>query len=204
MAPDTATPRPARDAEATRGRILDAATTEFSAHGLAGARTARIAETAGANQRMIYAYFGNKDGLFDAVLEHHILRVQTAVPFDVEDLPGYARQVFDFYRANPHLVRLELWQTLERPDSLRSLPLITSALAHKAAALEQAQAAGLVTAALPPEQLLDHILTLAHGHPLNAGDAASWTDEQGHALATAVAALTGQPPTAPTAALRGA
>ncbi|WP_206305816.1 hypothetical protein [Actinacidiphila soli] len=36
---------------------------------------------------------------------------------------------------------------------------------------------------------------------MNAGDAASWTDEQRHALATTVAALTGQPPTMPTAAL---
>jgi AcrR family transcriptional regulator len=194
VAPDTSTPRFARDAAATRRRILDAATAEFSALGLSGARTARIAESAEANQRMIYAYFGNKDGLFDAVLEHNIVLIQTAVTFDVEDLPGYAQHIFDFYRANPHLVRLELWQTLERPNAIRSMPLIKSALAHKVAALEQAQAAGLVSAVLPPGQLLDHILTLAHGHPMHAGDAASWTDEQRHALATGVAALTGQPP----------
>jgi hypothetical protein len=44
----------------------------------------------------------------------------------------------------------------------------------------------------PPAQLLDHILTLAHGHPLHAGDATTWTDERRRALATAVATLTGQ------------
>jgi AcrR family transcriptional regulator len=186
-------PPSVRDAEATRRRILDAATAEFAALGLFGARTARIAERARANQRMIYAYFGNKDGLFDAVIEDHILLVQNAVPLDVGDLPGYAGQIFDFYRANPHLVRLELWQTLERPGSLRALPLIKSALADKTAALERAQTEGVVNAALPPEQLLDHILTLAHGHPLNVGDAASWTDGQRAALVTAVAVLTGQP-----------
>jgi hypothetical protein len=38
------------------------------------------------------------------------------------------------------------------------------------------------------------ILTLAHGHPLHAGDATTWTDERRHALATAVATLTGQQP----------
>ncbi|MEV6861715.1 hypothetical protein AB0M44_12025 [Streptosporangium subroseum] len=65
---------------------------------------------------------------------------------------------------------------------------------YKVAALEQAQAAGLVSAVLPPEQLLDQILTLTHGHPVNAGDAASWTDGQRRALAVGVAALTGQPP----------
>ncbi|GII42047.1 TetR family transcriptional regulator [Planotetraspora phitsanulokensis] len=193
MAPDAVGPRSARDAAATRRRILDAATAEFSALGLAGARTAGIAESAGANQRMIYAYFGNKDGLFDAVLEHNILLVQTAVPFDPTDLPGYAQRVFDFYRANPHLVRLELWQTLQRTESMRSSPLIRSALEHKVASLEQAQAAGLVSAVLPAARLLDHILTLAHGHPMDAGDAATWTDVQRDALAAAVAVLTGQP-----------
>ncbi|GAA1313062.1 hypothetical protein Psi02_68830 [Planotetraspora silvatica] len=194
VTPDAGGPRSTRDAAATRRRILDAATAEFSALGLSGARIARIADGAGANQRMIYAYFGNKDGLFDAVLEHNVLLVQDAVPFDAADLPGYARRVFDFYRANPHLVRLEMWQTLERSDSMRSSPLIRSALAHKVAALEQAQAAGLVSAVLPAAELLDHILTLAHGHPMNAGDAASWTDGQRGALAAGVAALTGQPP----------
>ncbi|SNT41338.1 transcriptional regulator, TetR family [Streptosporangium subroseum] len=54
-----------------RRRVLNAATAEFSAHGLSGARTARIAESAKANQYMIYAYFGYKDGLFDAVLERN-------------------------------------------------------------------------------------------------------------------------------------
>ena len=189
MAPETR--RPARDAAATRRRILDAATAEFSAVGLAGARTARIAESAAANQRMIYAYFGNKDGLFDAVLEHNILLVQTAVPFDVENLPAYATRVFDFYRANPHLVRLEMWQTLERPGAL---PLVLSALADKTAAIERAQDAGVVSTTLPAARLLDHILTLAHGHPLNAGDATTWTDERRQALATSVAALTGRRP----------
>lgn len=70
--------------------------------------------------------------------------------------------------------------------------LVKSALADKTAALEQAQTAGLVSRTLPPEQLLDHILTLAHGHPMHAGDATTWTGERRRALATAVATLTGQ------------
>jgi AcrR family transcriptional regulator len=142
---------------------------------------------------MIYACFGSKDRLFDAVLVHNILIVQEAVAFDVGDLPGYAQHVFDFYCANPHLVRLELWQTLERPDVMRSLPVVVSAVANKVAAIERAQAAGLVNPALPAERLLDHILTLAHGHLMNAGNVASRTDEQRHDLATSVAVLTGQP-----------
>src|SRR3954467_8872225 len=58
-----------RDAEASRARILLAATHEFATHGFGGARVDRIAEEAGANKRMLYYYFGNKDALFRAVLE---------------------------------------------------------------------------------------------------------------------------------------
>ena len=56
-----------RNAERTRKRILAAATEEFAALGIAGARVNRIAEVAGCNKAMLYAYFGNKDELFDAV-----------------------------------------------------------------------------------------------------------------------------------------
>lgn len=197
MAPDrttasaSAAPAPAvRDAAATRRRILDAATAEFSAAGLAGGRIGRIAERARANQRMIYAYYGNKDGLFDAVLEHHVLIAQDSVTFDATDLPGYAQQVFDVYRTQPHLVRLALWQTLERPDLLRSLAPVVRTMTDKVAAIAAAQAAGHVSTALPADRLLDHILTLAHGNPTLAGRANAWTDAQRRDLGTSVALIT--------------
>jgi TetR/AcrR family transcriptional regulator len=56
-------------ADQTRARILDAATSEFSANGLAGARTERIAEAAGVNKALIYYYFRSKDALYAAALE---------------------------------------------------------------------------------------------------------------------------------------
>jgi AcrR family transcriptional regulator len=58
-----------RDPERTRAAILAAATAEFTAKGLTGARVDAIAKSAGANKRMIYHYFGDKDGLYLAVLE---------------------------------------------------------------------------------------------------------------------------------------
>ena len=57
-----------RNATATKQRLLQAATDEFAAHGIAGARVDRLADTAQANKQLIYAYFGSKDGLFDAAL----------------------------------------------------------------------------------------------------------------------------------------
>ena len=61
--------RVTRDPERTRGAILAAATQEFTANGLTGARVDAIAQRARVNKRMIYHYFGDKDGLYLAVLE---------------------------------------------------------------------------------------------------------------------------------------
>jgi AcrR family transcriptional regulator len=69
---------PVRDADATRGRILAAATQEFARHGLGGARVDRIAERAGANKRMLYYYFRDKEGLFLAALEDRYAHIRGA------------------------------------------------------------------------------------------------------------------------------
>lgn len=59
----------AERADQARARILEAATQEFSADGLAGARTERIAAAAGVNKALLYYYFRNKDALYAAALE---------------------------------------------------------------------------------------------------------------------------------------
>jgi TetR/AcrR family transcriptional regulator len=56
-------------AEQTRKAILAAAIREFSAHGLSGARTEAIAESAGANKALLYYYFKSKKGLYEAAIE---------------------------------------------------------------------------------------------------------------------------------------
>lgn len=61
-------PQPDRAAE-TRARILDAALHEFSANGLAGARTEQIASAAGVNKALLYYYFESKEKLYLAALE---------------------------------------------------------------------------------------------------------------------------------------
>src|SRR5208282_4864078 len=57
-----------RSAE-TRGRILDAALSEFAANGLAGARTEQIAQAAGVNKALLYYYFESKEKLYSTALE---------------------------------------------------------------------------------------------------------------------------------------
>src|SRR5450755_3869289 len=59
----------AERADQTRARILDAALQEFSAHGLAGARTEQITTAAGVNKALLYYYFDSKEKLYIAALE---------------------------------------------------------------------------------------------------------------------------------------
>ncbi len=59
-----------RNPERTARKILEAATAEFSEKGLGGARVDTIAERADTNKRMLYHYYGNKEDLFLAVMEH--------------------------------------------------------------------------------------------------------------------------------------
>jgi len=65
-------------ADQTRTRILEAAVLEFSANGMAGARTEQIAEAAGVNKALLYYYFSNKQALYDAALESVASRVVTS------------------------------------------------------------------------------------------------------------------------------
>jgi AcrR family transcriptional regulator len=181
-------PRP-RDAADTRRRILDAATEEFSARGLAGARVMAIAERALANQRMIYAYFESKEGLFKAVIERAVLVMQDTVALDPGDLVEYAQAVFDAYKAHPYLVRLALWQGLELPELSTTITPIAEATGRKVAAIRRAQDDGILSGALDAKDLLDAILTLVYGNLVLAGDINSYTPERRAALSTAVALL---------------
>ena len=67
-----------RDPAKNQERILKAATAEFARHGLGGARVDRIAERAGANKRMLYYYYGNKEALFLAVMEASYSQIRNA------------------------------------------------------------------------------------------------------------------------------
>lgn len=67
-----------RDPGATKSKILAAAWHEFAQKGFAGARVDAIAARSGANKRMIYHYYGDKEGLFVAVLEAAYDRARSA------------------------------------------------------------------------------------------------------------------------------
>ncbi|GAB1334005.1 TetR family transcriptional regulator [Streptomyces sp. E-15] len=164
-----------RDSHATRARLLEAAFAEFAAHGIAGARVDRIAEAAGANKRLIYAYFGNKERLFDEVLRRAEEAGVEAVPFDADDLPGYAGAVFDHLVARPDLMRLRLWQLLERPAADGAEP---EAARRRTADAAAAQRRGALSREMAPADLLTMVLAAAQAWFWAGQGGGNWSPER--------------------------
>jgi len=143
----------------TRERILAAATEEFATYGIAGARVDRIAGAARANKSLIYSYFGDKEQLFDTVLQRQLSDLFRHIHITPDDLPGYAVELFDFASDHPQLMRLSMWHGLEQG---RAWPLAEEARFDKQiAAIRDAQARGIVNASYPPDFLLTMIITMA-------------------------------------------
>jgi len=118
-----------RDPERTRETILAAATAEFAAKGIGGARVDAIATRAGANKRMIYHYFGNKQRLYLAVLERmydEIRDAEAALRLEqLEPRAAMRRLVefsFDYYTDHPHFIRLLDNENLHKARNLKRSP----------------------------------------------------------------------------------
>jgi AcrR family transcriptional regulator len=118
--------RTRRNPAQVRDKILRTATAEFSRHGFAGARIARIVRRAGSNPRMIYHYFGSKSALYVAVLENVMAGLRTVeLRLDVEHLDPLEGllSLFDFmngyFEANHDLVRLLVTENLAKARYMR-------------------------------------------------------------------------------------
>jgi TetR/AcrR family transcriptional regulator len=70
----------------TREMILEGAMQEFSERGFDGARIDQIALRAGVNKNLLYHHYGNKDGLFSALLERMYKKIrERQADFDLRD-----------------------------------------------------------------------------------------------------------------------
>ncbi|MBV9023746.1 MAG: TetR family transcriptional regulator [Streptomycetaceae bacterium] len=102
-----------RDASRTRAEILEVATQEFAQAGYTGARVDEIAARMRTTKRMIYYYFGSKEQLFTAVLEHVYAAIreqeQQLEAAGLEPVQAVRRLVeltFDHHEAHPEFIRL--------------------------------------------------------------------------------------------------
>ncbi|MFI0444978.1 TetR/AcrR family transcriptional regulator [Actinomadura sp. 6N118] len=110
---------PKKDSLTTKDALLAAAREEFAEHGVAGARVDRIAQRAGVNKERIYGYFGNKEKLFDAVIQVALDEFAAITPQPGEDPVEYVGHLFDYYQDHPELLRLLTWEGLHsRPGAL--------------------------------------------------------------------------------------
>jgi AcrR family transcriptional regulator len=126
-----APPPRTRDAEQTRRRILDAARAAFAEHGLSGARVDDIAARTSTTKRMIYYYFGSKEGLYAAVLEEMYGGIRDAEQaLDLDALPAEAAMrrlieaTFDYHQAHPEFVRLVAVENIHGARHLAVAPSI--------------------------------------------------------------------------------
>ena len=109
-------------------RLLAAAIQEFGAHGLAGARTDRIARVAGVNKQLLHYYFQTKAGLYAAVLAETAKAVTGALErlplvglTAVERLRRLVRGQFDFFLEHPEQRALVVGADRESDWSDRAL-----------------------------------------------------------------------------------
>ncbi len=113
------------DPERTRADIIEVATREFSDKGLAGARIDLIAQAMRTSKRMIYYYFGSKEGLYIAVLEAAYSRMRSIESgLHLEDLaPEDALRklvgfTVDYQLAHPEFIRLVMNENMHRGQYL--------------------------------------------------------------------------------------
>lgn len=109
------------DPERTRANILEVAANEFGEKGLAGARIDEIAALTQTSKRMIYYYFGSKEGLYLAVLEESYRKVrEIEAELHLDDLePEQALRrlvafTFDHHLSHENYIRLVMTENIHR------------------------------------------------------------------------------------------
>ncbi len=154
----------ARDVEATKRRIREAAVAEFAEHGRHGTTIERIAARAGVNRERVYHYFGDKAALFGAVVREEAEKVAEAVqPGSVraEDFGEVAGRTFDYQRAHPELARLVLWEGLADTGAAHDELGRSALYKGKVEAVAAAQREGLIDDTVDPAHLVFLLLALA-------------------------------------------
>jgi len=123
-----------QDPEGVRSNILAVALEEFSRNGLSGARMDEIAAKTRTSKRMIYYYFGDKEGLYLKALEaayRKVRRGEQELELDhlppLEALERLVAFTFNHHRQNPDFIRLVMIENihhgryLEQSDEIRNL-----------------------------------------------------------------------------------
>lgn len=176
--------RPREPEEQIEHRILAAAVAEFAEHGFAGARIERISKQAGTVDRMLYYYYGNKERLYQAVLEKlyaDMIGAQRDFVLPPDPVAGMRQLIehaWDHYAANPDLVRVIMNENLLRGRHIRqsqqvgrtSFPLVETV----AEILSAGQAQGVFRRNVKAEHVLMSIMSLGFFYISNQYTCSAW------------------------------
>jgi TetR/AcrR family transcriptional regulator len=152
-----------RDRVASQAKLLAAAEAEFVRKGPFAGSVNIIARQAGVNKRMIYHYFGSKEGIYEAVLRQNFAKVAPVfadtfaeTTDEVEVLRLVVRRYCTFLRDNPSYVKLLAWEECAGGEQLAKVMPV--ALAEGFAGIrqihEKAKAAGRFRADVDPNLLI--------------------------------------------------
>lgn len=141
-----------------RQRLIQRALDEFARVGFHGASIERIARKAGCNRALVYFYFKNKKGLFQAVLDEGVQLRRKEMAAQPASLAQALVFWFEQNAADPQRLRLLMQEEL----SQLSLPNPgrTAYMEAQLAGVRAFQAAGLLRSDLDPRHLLTIILAL--------------------------------------------
>ncbi|MBB4567923.1 TetR/AcrR family transcriptional regulator [Rhizobium leucaenae] len=150
-----------RNPQRTHAMILEAATEEFAAHGFGGARVDAIAARAQTNKRMLYHYFGDKEGLYVAVLEATYAAIRNAEKnLDLarrgpeEGMRELALFTWHYFLEHPKFLSLLVTENLHEARYLKRSDKISAMHSHfigeLADVLRRGEAAGIFRRAIDP------------------------------------------------------
>ncbi|MGH2514312.1 MAG: TetR/AcrR family transcriptional regulator [Ktedonobacterales bacterium] len=171
-----------RDPEAAREAFLSAAEAIFARAGFDGARVEEIAARAGYNKALLFHYFGDKLGLYQAVVTRHCDQVAAGnarmlgpvVPADDTPLTRDAvrrfleaavRWSFDFCQSQPLCARVLSWEAAEGWTTFRRVSAIREQspwIEEVQRFLRRARAAGFLRSDLDPRLLVAMVMGLTH------------------------------------------
>lgn len=163
--------RKRRDPEASRRRLETAGERLFAERGYDGVTVAMISREARLNRRMLYHYFGNKEGLYRAVIGRAYERLAemesdlagTAAPVE-ELVEGIIRAYYGFLDAHPEIVRLLTWENLRQGRTARTLDIAsakTPILEALREAMSQGKREGRFRGSVDERQLLVSCMALS-------------------------------------------
>ncbi len=155
-------------------RLVAEAARLFAARGYDGVTVDEIVAAAEVNKRMVYHYFGNKDGIYRAAVSHVFASLQILESRMIESYAGQSDPVgglrdlislyFSFLETHPQFVRILQWENLgegrhlaEEEGGMSKSPI----LGHLEALLKEGVATGQFRPDLDPRLVLTSLIGLS-------------------------------------------